>query len=76
MNLYVEGSDAFCSTSRPGEKSQAVTMEIKAHDAQSMAFPIVPVKLGRIDVTVFAVSELGVTDAVRRSVLVVVCSCS
>ena len=78
--MYVEGSADLCSTSRPGENSRLVTMEIKANDAKSVAFPIVPIKLGQIGIKVFATAYIiiqgqeidGAVDAVRRNVLVVV----
>ena len=77
----MEGKE-FCTNVPAGEKSAVMLLSVNSNDAASVSFPITPVKLGMLPITVKAVAllpdlssimnDVVSSDVVIRSILVVV----
>lgn len=82
----MDESKEFCTKVPSGQKSAVMALTVNSHDAVSVSFPIIPIKLGKVSIKVSAAAQLfsavheGLpldneivsSDVVLRSILVVV----
>lgn len=68
--LYYFGMNDICSQAAPGEKSDRYQLSLGANDVQSISVPLVPLRSGRHDFKVVALSLLH-SDIVKKELLVV-----
>lgn len=79
--LYLKGDKDFCSIASDGTLQVIGVVRVPPNDARSVAVPIVPKRIGEIELEVssilqvkFGLSYRNVAgDAVKRKLLVVVC---
>ena len=79
--LYIKGDKQFCSIAANDKLALIGKVDIPANDARSVAVPIVPKRIGEIQVQVSSILQIKVGnsymnsagDAVTRTLLVVVC---
>ncbi|XP_031570486.1 A.superbus venom factor 1-like [Actinia tenebrosa] len=70
FEVSLSGSREFCSTERPGDKTKPIALSVKANDAKSVTFPIVPIQLGKIPIQVSATRKIyGIEDDVGSDVV-------
>ena len=80
MKLYLKGDKDFCSIAVDRKLGLIGLTKVPANDARSVAVPIVPKKIGEIEVEVSSILQVKVDngymniagDAVRRKIFVVV----
>lgn len=70
VNVYVRGNEGFCSVSRPNENSKMITIVVTKGNSKSVSFPIVPIKVGTMPISVIAVSALMGGDGMTKQLLV------
>ena len=79
--LYIKGDKHFCSIAADDKLALIGKVDIPANDARSVAVPIVPKRIGEIEVQVSSILQIKIGnsymnsagDAVIRKLLVVVC---
>ena len=79
--LYIKGDKHFCSIAADDKLALIGKVDIPANDARSVAVPIVPKRIGEIQVQVSSILQIKIGnsylnsagDAVIRTLLVVVC---
>ncbi|XP_068695726.1 LOW QUALITY PROTEIN: venom factor-like [Montipora foliosa] len=81
IKISLEEGKEFCTSVPAGEKSAVMLLSVSSNDAASVSFPITPVKLGMLPITVKAVAllpdlspimnDVVSSDVVIRSILVV-----
>ena len=80
--LYIKGDKHLCSIASDGKLALIGMVNIPANESRSVAVPIVPKKIGEIRVQVSSILQIKIgssylnagADAVRRTLLVVVCT--
>ena len=80
--LYLRGDKDFCSIAADGKTASIGVMKVPPRDARSVAVPIVPKRIGEIQIEVSSILQVKVGnsymnsagDALRRRLLVVVCT--
>ena len=84
MKVKLEENKDFCTYVSAGQKSAVMLLTLKSHDATSVSFPIIPIKLGKVSVKVSVAAEhadvslqaqfgtVVASDVVLRKILVVV----
>ena len=78
MKVKLEENKDFCTYVPAGQKSAVLLLTLKSHDATSVSFPIIPIKLGKVSVKVSVTAEQAqfgtvvASDVVLRNILVVV----
>ena len=80
MKLYLKGDKDFCSIAVDRKRGLIGLTKVPAHDARSVAVPIVPKRIGEIEVEVTSILQAKFDnvymniagDAVRRKLFVVV----
>ena len=71
-NIYIKGSEGFCSIASDGQLVKIGEVDIPRNDARSVAVPIVPKRTGEVDVEVVSVFQHHTADSVVRKLFVVV----
>ncbi|CAG5115195.1 unnamed protein product, partial [Candidula unifasciata] len=69
VNVVLQSMDGICYSGQPGQKTEAVKLEIEPNDAASAYFPIIPLEIGDFPIRVMAVSSWG-RDAVEKTLRV------
>lgn len=70
--VYMYGVDDVCSEALPGERSDRKRIRIERHGSQSVLFPIIPLKVGRYQIKILAItSDTGGNDIIERTLNVV-----
>ena len=81
MKLYLRGDKDFCSIAVDGKLGLIGLTKVPANDARSVAVPIVPKRIGEIEIEVTSILQVKVDnqgymntagDAVKRKIFVVV----
>ena len=80
--LYIKGDKHFCSIAADNKLALIGVVNIPANDARSVAVPIVPKRIGEIQLQVSSILQIKIGnsymnsagDAVIRTLLVVVCA--
>ena len=84
VKVKLEENKDFCTYVPAGQKSTVMLLTLKSHDATSVSFPIIPIKLGKVSVKVSVTAEhpdvslqaqfgtVVASDVVLRNILVVV----
>lgn len=78
VKVKLEENKDFCTYVPAGQKSAVMLLTMKSHDATSVSFPIIPIKLGKVSVKVSVAAEhsqfgtVVASDVVLRNILVVV----
>ena len=84
MKVKLEENKDFCTYVPAGQKSAVMLLTLNSHDATSVSFPIIPIKLGKVSVKVSVAAEhadaslqaqfgtVVASDVVLRKILVVV----
>lgn len=67
VSMY--GIEGVCSEADPGEKSERKQVTLGPNNAKSVAFPLVPLRVGEFDIKVVATS-FGGTDVVVKKLYV------
>ncbi|KAL3882568.1 hypothetical protein ACJMK2_028902, partial [Sinanodonta woodiana] len=72
VNVYVEpGDSTICSSTKMGTKSEAKRVLVKANDAYTVTFPILPLKAADTFLTIYGVIPGQTYDAVKKELHVV-----
>ena len=84
VKVKLEENKDLCTYVPAGQKSAVMLLTLKSHDATSVSFPIIPIKLGKVSVKVSVTAEhpdvslqaqfgtVVASDVVLRNILVVV----
>ena len=80
MKLYLKGDKDFCSIAADRKISLIGLIKIPRNDARSVAVPVVPKRIGEIEVEVSSLLQMKIDnsyqntagDAVKRKIFVVV----
>jgi len=80
VKLYLKGDKDFCSIALDRKLTLIGRIKVPDNDARSVAVPIVPKRIGEIEVEVSSILQVKINnvymniagDAVRRKVFVVV----
>lgn len=76
--LFIEGDKDYCSIATKGQRATFGVVAIPPQNARSVSIPIVPKRLGEIELKIFVIFRVKIgnqwypnSDAVRRKILVV-----
>jgi hypothetical protein len=75
VNVYLQGVPYLCYNSDPGEPSPRVKVELPPNSAETVTFPMIPLKNGLFPVKVVAaITEVGIPDVdiIEKKLFVVV----
>ncbi|KAL3882564.1 hypothetical protein ACJMK2_028899 [Sinanodonta woodiana] len=72
VNIYVEpGDSTICSSTKMGTKSEAKQVLVKANDAHTVTYPILPLKAADTFLTIYGVIPGQTYDALKKELHVV-----
>ncbi|KAG8181180.1 hypothetical protein JTE90_010952 [Oedothorax gibbosus] len=68
--VYMYGVEDLCTGANEGEKSERKKLDVDGQSASSVAFPVIPLKVGTFDIKVVALSPEG-SDVIMRPLNVI-----